>query len=164
MPFSPRQALIAASAALGLGAVAFGGYMASRMLISPVTVALEPEAGCDLQRVPCRALLPAGGQVMLSISPRPIPLVKPVTLDVEINGLDADEVEADISTADMYTGPNRRKLRAVTDAHYTAETMLGTCTRDTMRWRATVRVRDGRTIYSVPFEFLTRNSTAKKQQ
>lgn len=163
MPFSLRQALVVASAVIGLGAVAFGGYMASRMLISPVTVALVPEAGCDLQHVPCRALLPEGGQIMLSIAPRPIPLVKPVTLDVEISGLDADEVEADISTVDMYTGPNRRKLRAVTDNIFTTETVLGACTRDTMRWRVIVRVRDGRRIYSAPFEFVTLNSTAKKQ-
>ncbi len=160
MPFTSRQILMAASAALGLGAVAFGGYKASTLLTTPVLVTLEAEAGCDLQRGPCSALLPQGGRVVLTVTPRPIPLIKPIMLDVEISGLDPGKVEADISTVDMYMGLNRRELRALGDHRYTMQTMLGACTRETMRWRFTVLMRDGRTTYSAPFEFETRSGKA----
>jgi len=100
--------------------------------------------------------LPQGGHISLDVTPRPIPLIKPISLAVEVRGLRPRKVEVDMGTVDIYMGVNRRKLKPAGYNRYTTEAMLGACTSDTMHWRFTVRVRDGRTTYSAPFEFVTR--------
>lgn len=158
MRFSFNQILFVIGAGLGLGAVAYGGSMAWARLSPPKAVMLDPQAGCDLNRDSCRARLPGGGELRLTIRPRPIPFAQPIALEVEIAGREAESVEADIGNLDMYMGNNRRTLAPDGAHRHTGKTMLAVCARERMRWRVTVIARSGREIYSVPFGFETRSA------
>ena len=41
---------------------------------------IKPDKSCDLQKSACKLTLPEGGEVTLSIEPRPIPLVKKLNI------------------------------------------------------------------------------------
>ncbi len=149
--------LPAAGIALGLGAMAFGGYLVWRFMnppVAPVLVA-EPEAGCDLHRGPCAAALPGGGRLTLAITPRPIPLIEPLALEVRVDSAAASKVEVDFSSPDMYMGYNRHALNAVSAGVYAGKAVLPVCTRTRMAWRARVVADTERGRVSVPFTFVT---------
>jgi hypothetical protein len=164
MRISFNQVLYAAGAVLGLGAVAFGGYMTWNLLNPPKTIVADIEPGCDLHKAPCRANLPGGGTVTLAVAPRPIPLAEPIRFEVEVTGVKPEKVEADVGSLDMYMGYNRRALTTEDDRRYTGRTVLAVCSRETMRWRVTLLVRSGRMTYSAPFDFLTVTKTALRKR
>jgi hypothetical protein len=160
LPFT--RVLYAAGAALGLAAASFGGYTAWNRLNPPQAITVAPQAGCDLQRDGCRAILPGGAELRLEIAPRPVPLARPIAFEVELAGLAAESVVADFASLDMFMGYHRRTLAPAGANRYRGETVLAACTRETMRWRVTVVVRSGRAVYSVPFAFETRTGAARR--
>ncbi len=149
--------LPAAGIALGLGAMAFGSYLVWRFVNPPVTpmVMVEPETGCDLHRGPCAATLPGGGRLTLAITPRPIPLIEPLALEVRVDGTTARSVEVDFSSPDMYMGYNRHALDAARAGVYAGKAVLPVCTRTRMAWRARVVADTEHGRVYVPFTFVT---------
>lgn len=162
MRLSSNQLLFAIGTLLGGVAFFLGGYMAWQQLNPPKAIGGEVEAGCDLHRAPCGASFPGGERLTLAVAPRPIPVAAPLTLDVEVHGLEAEMVEVDISSPDMYMGLNRRTLLPAGGGRYSGKIMLAVCTRGRMRWRAVVTVRAGGAHYSAPFLFETTLTNSPK--
>ena len=110
---------------------------------------------CDLQKMDCRLVLPNGGDVTLSIEPRPIPLVKKFDIKVSINGMDVEAVAVDFKGTTMNMGPNNVTLKLLGDNHYSGQGMLPVCIRNSMEWQADVYLQGKDGIIIAPFVFFT---------
>jgi len=110
-------------------------------------------ADCDLHAGPCRHHL-AGGSVTFSISPREIPLMKPLKLLVATEGLAVHGVVVEIRGLNMEMGLNRTPLTRTDEGHWEGETILPICSQRQMEWEAAVQLNaEGR--FEVPFSFHT---------
>jgi hypothetical protein len=148
-PFS----LVDLAIILALASVAVVGYKYSPLLLAKADLTLSPAPGCDLNKTACAAELPAGGRIELSITPQPIPLVKPLHVGVRIAGMTADKVEIDFSGLSMNMGYNRKTLIADAQGVHRGEAMLPVCVSGRMVWQATVVIETGRQRIAVPFLF-----------
>lgn len=129
------------------------GYKLSPLLLPKADKTLQPESGCDLQRQACAAPLPDGGRVVLSITPRPIPMIRPLQIEVRLEKLAASRVEVDFAGVEMNMGLNRPLLQAVGDGRYQGEATLPVCVTGAMDWQATVLVEGERERIAIPFRF-----------
>lgn len=128
----------------------------SPLLNAPQEISLPLDSTCDLHQKPCTSELPGGGSLEFSIEPRPIPVLRPLTLQVHVIGIAARSVEVDFSGVDMKMGFNRSRLEPGKDGLFTGQASLPVCVRDKMAWQATVLIEsDGKRI-AVPFRFVTK--------
>ncbi|MDP2752271.1 MAG: hypothetical protein Q8O31_06680 [Rhodocyclaceae bacterium] len=140
---------------LGLGAA---GWWWSPYFLPQADVTATPVAGCDLHQGPCRAILSGeggeGGFLELSIEPRPIPFVKPLSVTVTFSGIDARKVDIDFSGRDMNMGYNRPPLVVESPNRFIGGATLPVCITGKMAWKATVLVENdqGQRIVA-PFQF-----------
>ncbi|HEX8988560.1 MAG TPA: hypothetical protein VF816_11410 [Rhodocyclaceae bacterium] len=149
-----KNLLIDAAIVVALLLVGAAGYFYSPLLLPKSDIKAAPaDAGCDLQASACGAALPDGGRIELSISPRPIPNVKPLEVEVRVFGTAPDKVTLDFAGARMNMGVNRTDLAPVAPDRYAATTSLPVCVTGAMEWIATVIVERGRERISVPFRF-----------
>jgi hypothetical protein len=150
-----RRALTVAGVVLLLGGAGAAGFLAWRWTQPPPMVNGEVEPGCDLHRGPCAARFPDGGRLEVSVTPRPIPLVTPIAVEVRLTGLETETVEIDFHSPDMYMGYNRRPLAAQGDGRYTGRAVLPVCVRDRMRWQLQVTARSPQGVRGARFDFET---------
>ncbi|WP_029933713.1 hypothetical protein [Thiomicrospira pelophila] len=114
---------------------------------------------CDLHQQTCQAQ--QGNSIAsLSIQPQPIPLAKPFQIEVQLNNLEAQTLELDISGINMYMGYNRVTLKAdpAQPGRFTGSSMLAFCTNEMMEWQISLLLQqaDG-TLLQIPFKLVTRN-------
>lgn len=148
-PFS----LIDLALMLALASVIVIGYKLSPLLLAKADVTLAAISGCDLNHSACTADLPGGGRVELAITPRPVPLVKPLQIVASISGVAADRVDIDFSGQSMDMGYKRQTLSADGQGRYRGETMLPVCVSGRMVWQATLIIESRRQRIAVPFLF-----------
>jgi len=123
----------------------------------PVVYA-EVTNNCDLNLTACTATAENRGDVTLTITPRPIPLVKPIKIVVATTVADVKGVDVDFSGVDMDMGFNRFHLVANGNGEFVGDAMLPVCIRSRMTWEAKVTLqRGGETVVS-SYQFDT-NST-----
>jgi len=119
----------------------------------PENISLWPlKDDCDLHQQTCISKM-GDSSVSLKISPDPIPVARPLGIELILNNLDAEKVELDISGANMYMGYNRVKLKpSETAGRYVGTSMLAFCTTDTMQWKITLIIhqKSGRQI-QIPY-------------
>lgn len=152
-PYSWPMMLTLASGLILLGIFA---YTLRPMLMAPISIPLAPDTSCDLNREPCRAMLPEGGRLTLSTRAQPIPLLKPFSVNVMVEGPRADKVELDFAGIDMNMGLNRVTLKPDSAGHeFSGEATLPVCVTGGMAWKATVLVAIGRREYALPVLFET---------
>jgi len=157
-PTQPARQLIALWAILAvllltvLGVVFYKAWP----LLYPQALALAPlNPDCRLREGPCTATFTEGGAVTLAIEPQGIPVLAPLTIGVDLAGLQALGVELDFAGVDMNMGYNRVTLESVGDGRYQGEGMLPVCVRDRMTWEAKVLVRTRAGVMVAPFRFET---------
>jgi hypothetical protein len=121
----------------------------------PVYDRVAAVEGCDLHAGPCRQTV-AGGVVVLSIMPQPVPLMRPLQLAVEVVGLDARGVAVEIRGLNMDMGLNRTLLAKSHSGRWKGETILPLCSQRLMEWEAGVRLETEQGRFEVPFLFDTR--------
>lgn len=134
-------------------AIAVAGHRFSPLLLPKADVTGQVEAGCDLQQRACPATLPDGARVQLSISPRPIPYLQALTVEVSTSGIEVHKVEVDFAGASMNMGYNRTQLAAVGSGRHAGETSLPVCVSGGMTWVATVLIETDRQRIAVPYRF-----------
>ncbi len=108
---------------------------------------------CDLQKGACEQTFKSGGKVRFSISPLPIKGVKPLTLKVKTEGIDANSVEVDFRSRVMDMGFNRPKLKKDTENHFSGPGMLSICVLKVMPWEAQVLIDTDKGTLLAPFRF-----------
>jgi hypothetical protein len=133
-------------------------YRAWPMLFPPVTAAAPLDSDCDLRAGPCTGRLPGGGSVRFRIEPESIPVLRPLILTVQLDGIDAHGVEVDFAGTDMNMGYNRVSLTKETPSGWRGEGMLPICVRQVMRWEATVLLDTEQGLMAAPFRFDTYRS------
>ncbi len=125
-------------------------------LLNPdVAESATANPACDLRAGPCISSLPGGGRISFSIVPETIPVLKPLTLEVKLDGLEASSVEVDFRGIDMNMGFNRSKLDPRGEGIYTGTGTIPVCIRDAMEWEARVLARTGKGLVAAPFRFIT---------
>ncbi|MCB1722639.1 MAG: hypothetical protein KDJ39_02975 [Gammaproteobacteria bacterium] len=112
-----------------------------------------PVVECDLRLGPCRRPLDEGA-VTLAITPSDIPLMRPLILDVKVEGADVSSVLVEIRGLNMDMGLNRVRLQTAGDGAWRGETILPICSRRRMEWEASVRLDNGAGI-EIPYRFIT---------
>lgn len=139
-----------------LAVVVVVGYKLSPLLLPKADVSAQPDPACDLHKGPCGAALPGGGSMQFSITPRPIPMVSPLQVEVALTGREASKVEVDFAGVDMNMGLNRPELAAQGSGRFTGQGSLPVCVTGKMDWQATVMIETGRERIAVPFRFASK--------
>ncbi len=109
---------------------------------------------CELREQACKTSF-EGTSVMLSITPKTIPLLKPLQIDVKIEGLEVYDALIDFSGIGMDMGFNRSKLKRTDKGHFTGKATLPVCTRSKMDWEAKVMLQTEKGLMIAPFRFFT---------
>lgn len=125
------------------------------LLFPPTTISIEPDPDCDLRVGPCSSRVPGKGALSFSIEPRHIPLVKPLQLQVTVDGFLPAQVEVDISGVNMYMGYNRVKLDPMDGGRFQGIGRIPVCTLERMEWEAKVLLQTPEGLIAVPFRFTT---------
>ncbi|MFA4968208.1 MAG: hypothetical protein WC540_01140 [Sulfuritalea sp.] len=150
-----KSQLVNLAMLVALVAIAVVGQQLSPLLLPKADVTGTAEPACDLQRQACSAVLPQGGRLDLSITPRPIPLLQTLRIEVTVSGVEAKRVEVDFAGASMNMGFNRSQLTTTGRGSHAGETSLPVCVSGGMTWVATVMVETDRQRIAVPFRFDT---------
>lgn len=153
MPLLSRSLLVDLAIVLVMALVAVAGYRYSPLILPKADLTVAPEAGCDLNRAACAALLPDGGRVELAITPRPVPVVKPMRVAVRYSGLAVHQAEIDFAGATMNMGYNRLPLSAEGADGFGGEATIPVCVTGRMVWVATLLLETDRQRISIPFTF-----------
>jgi hypothetical protein len=136
-----------------LAALAVAGHYGSPFLLPKADLSALPEPGCDLQQRACAAQMPGGGRVELSITPRPIPFLQPLRLEVTTSGIGAKRVAVDFAGESMNMGFNRSELAPAGSGRHGGEASLPVCVTGQMAWIATVLIETDRQRIAVPYRF-----------
>ena len=111
---------------------------------------------CDLHTQTCTATK-GDQQVSLKIAPNPIPIARPLGIEVEVKNLKPTEMQLDISGINMYMGYNRVRLSSKKPDHWIGTSMLAFCTTEKMEWQITVMMHENGKEIQVPFYLETSN-------
>lgn len=158
MQLFSNRALWGAAALLAIALTVTAAVKLRPLLNPPQEISLPPNTACDLHQGPCASPLPGGGSVELAIEPRPIPVLKPLRLQVRLTGSKASSVEVDFAGVDMNMGFNRPRLEPGKDGLFTGQATLPVCVRDRMAWQATVLVESEGKRIAAPFRFETKRN------
>jgi hypothetical protein len=150
-----NKALWAVAGLFFAGLVGVAVYRVQPLLNPEVSMLAPLDPECDLRAGPCSADFSDGGRVIFGIQPSAIPLLKPLQLEVQLKGVEAQGVEVDLQGMDMNMGFNRPKLTQVGEGIFRGEGMLPVCVRDAMEWEAKVLVRTEQGLRAAPFRFIT---------
>lgn len=157
-----RWLLLAAVLAFVAGAAAFS-FIPFDSGVSTANL-LEVEGGCDLSRSPCLAKDQAGHEVRISLSPRPVPLLEEVSVDVLVKGLDSVRTaQLSVEGLNMYMGVQIIPLSLQSSGSHdnaleyklTGVLQLPVCTSRKMDWRATLVVQTSARQYTAAYLFTT---------
>lgn len=138
-------------AVLAVGAV----YIAWPILFPKISHSLSPDPACDLRAGDCRLVFPNGEKVVFRILPRDIPLIEPIQIQVDLEGLEARKVMVDFAGMDMNMGFNRPELSLVEGRRFAGTARIPVCVRKRMDWEARVMVETPEGLWVAPFRFYT---------
>ena len=136
-------------------AIAIVTYRLTPLLLPKTQLAAVIDPGCDLTQRACTARLADGSSLELSFSPRPLPVQKPMRVEVSTTGFTPTRVEIDFTGKDMNMGYNRSELAAVGPRRYVGDNALPVCISGGMAWIVTVIIETDRQQIVVPFGFET---------
>jgi len=113
------------------------------------------DESCDLRRGTCTSDLPTGGKITFSIDPNDIPILRPLQLKVEMEGVEVSKVEVDFIGIGMEMGYNRPTLKSVDKTHFSGRAILPVCVRSKMDWEARILLHTEKGLIMAPFRFFT---------
>lgn len=138
---------------LAIACLAVVAYKLAPRQPNDAGLVVDAAIGCDLNVSRCAVDLPDGGRLEVSITPRPIPVVKPLQIEVRVSGTSARQIELDLSGRSMDMGANRSGLVAAGDGVFRGSAMLPVCVTGRMDWRATLFVDTARGRMAARFDF-----------
>lgn len=122
----------------------------------PIISATAPlNKSCDLRKDACTSKLPGGGTVRFSITPNDIPILRPLTFDVTVDGIAVSNVTVDLIGIGMDMGYNHSKLESSGNNQFVGKTTIPVCTQSKMDWEARVMLQTDRGLIMAPFQFYT---------
>jgi hypothetical protein len=100
---------------------------------------LSEPSDCQLHQQACQ-IIDQQILVKLDITPKPIPIAKGLSVQVDITGIQPKRVQLDINGSNMYMGYNRIDLQIDEQGRWVGKTLLAFCTIDQMAWQLTVMI------------------------
>ncbi len=137
--------------ALALACITVIGYKLSGRWHATKAVLL-PRSSCNPSQQDCTITLPHGGQLRLSVTPRPIRALQKFSVEVKMTGVKAESMEIDFDGVDMSMGYNRPVLPGDGEV-FSGQAILPVCITGAMTWKATVVVTTQEGSFAVPFLF-----------
>ncbi|BBP46930.1 hypothetical protein THMIRHAS_23030 [Thiosulfatimonas sediminis] len=135
----------------------------SLLLISGCDQTAQPNANlwptaqdCNLHQGAC-SIEHQGAKVTLQINPQPIPIARPLGVQLTLENLNPSEVQLDISGINMYMGYNRISLTSTKPNHWVGTSMLAFCTAEKMQWQLTLMLTQNGEEIQIPFFLETSN-------
>ena len=153
-----KTTLITALLLLGIAGVV--GYKLDNATQKNVAQLANTDPDCELRNGPCHAELPAGGIIKFEISPRSIPLMKPLLLTVSVRDIEVTAAEIDFVGIGMNMGYNRPQLKQVSNNRFEGSTTLPVCILQRMHWEANLLLETNMGTIKAPFRFHTDKSSA----
>ena len=150
------------AALLLLGIAAVVGYKLDNATQKSVAQLAITDPDCELRNGPCHAELPAGGSIEFEIAPRSIPLMKPLSLSVNVRDIKVTAAEIDFVGIGMNMGYNRPQLKAVGNNRFEGSTILPVCVLQRMEWEARLLLETDKGTIMAPFRFYTDKSPASQ--
>ncbi len=117
--------------------------------------------GCDLSNSSCFARDRLGHEVSVSLSPRPVPLLEDVAINVTVKGMDDLRVaQMSITGLNMYMGMQIIPLTLsnvgnASEQKLTGVLQLPVCTSRKMEWEATLVMQTEADMYRAVYLFTT---------
>ena len=145
--------------------LAVGGTLLALYTVWPILfpriIAVAPlMPDCDLRQGDCTAILPEGqGKIRFGIQPRSLPVLRPLALVAQVDGLTPLSMAVDFAGTDMNMGYNRVSLQPVGDGLWQGEATLPVCVRNRMTWEVRVLLQTQAGLMAAPFRFDTFNSS-----
>ncbi len=113
------------------------------------------DESCDLREDSCTTIFSKGEDISFSISPKNLPLLKPLSLTVKSRDIQIENVEIDLVGMNMDMGPNHTSLKKIAKNHYVGSTIIPMCSESKMEWEARVFIKTKNGSYMAPFKFFT---------
>lgn len=99
---------------------------------------VDPNPPCDLREKTCKVELSKTQSVSLSVSPKGIPLMKPLSFVVDAKGVKSDTLEIKIYAINMEMGTHKLTLKRVSGDRFEGKQVLPTCIVGGMIWNADI--------------------------
>jgi len=148
-------ALLVTSVLLLASLAGFAWFKNQKNTSLEITSQSEVDKTCNLNINECRSAIENKGEIIFSITPRPIPLVSNLSLTVKSNLKSILQVMVDFKGMDMDMGPNRVVLKANNNGDFHGKGMLPVCIRRSMNWQAFVYIKTSDGLYMAPYIFET---------
>ncbi len=131
------------------------GYKLSPAYRTATERVMAADPGCDLHRRTCSVALPFG-TLEIDASPRPVPVLQPLTVSLHTIGFEARRIDIDFAGVGMAMGLNRPQAEATGPGRYRAATTLPVCVSGGMEWEMRVLLDvPGQGQVVVPVRFTT---------
>ena len=149
-----RTAALNAAAFAAVLGIAIVGYYYVPHLLPKADIRLAAPTACQVAQAPCAIPLPDGQMLHLTLSPRPVPVVHPIAIELRAPAA-TRRVWADFAGVGMNMGQNRPELTLGNDNVWRAQATLPVCISGSMQWELTLIVESpGRRLH-VPMRFDT---------
>lgn len=148
----PLKLMVILIVIIGLGAVLYLPKLLEET--PPQSRSLLAAPGCDLSNSSCVASADQS-RISLTINSPEIRSATPLKFEVQLQGLDADQVMLDLKGRDMYMGLNQVMMTPVADKPglWQADATLAVCTTGTMVWVASIVTEKSAQITQADFQF-----------
>lgn len=108
---------------------------------------------CDLNRERCTAAT-RWGEINLQLSPRPLPVLTPIAVDVRFDRANQARISAQLDGVDMEMGPNVATLQRIDEHSLRGQLVIPICLTGTMKWRLRLTISDGTQEQTSDFVFV----------
>lgn len=96
---------------------------------------------CDLNQGECKALSAQGQSISLQLTPRPVPILKPIQIEAQLQGFLAkpEQIQVVLEGLNMYMGMQRAWLKpSANNDQYTGTLQIPSCQEHDMQWKVTL--------------------------
>lgn len=116
---------------------------------------ITQDAKCDLHKSSCDITLQDGTSFQLTIEPKTIPLMEPLTFILKSNNPNLQALKLNIYATNMFMGDFNIPLKNIGNGTYKAVGTLPTCQVGNMQWNADIRLEKLHKTIGARFQFKT---------
>ncbi|MFK5882249.1 MAG: hypothetical protein QM482_08530 [Sulfurospirillum sp.] len=117
---------------------------------------VKQDKSCDLHKKACSITLGDGSVITLDITPRPIPLMKPIRIHITTKNINLDKLDLKVFATNMNMGLIEKSLKRVKKDTYEGEITLPMCIVGNMIWDVNIIANEPSSSLGAVFEFQTR--------